>query len=109
MEELNTNHKMELKERDVSIFRLKETVRQLENQLDECFAKIKVLEDELQTEHESKTKCERMIDLYKTEILELQIKLDECVTETKRLVNICNLIIIILVRNLKFNLSLYII
>lgn len=105
MEELSTDHKMELKDRDVSIVRLKETVRRLESQLDECLAKIKVLEDELETEHESKTKCERMIDLYKTEIRELQIKLDECVTETKRLVNICNLIIIILVLNSKFEIN----
>lgn len=87
LERLNNEHKIEQKQRDALVIRLKEAVRQHECELDECRAKIKVLEEELVIEHENKIKCERMIDLHKNEIRELQIKLDECVNETKRLVS----------------------
>lgn len=87
LERLNGEHRAELKERDMEAVRLKEAIRARETQLDECRAKIKVLEEELAIEQENKSKCERMIEQNKLEIRELQVKLDECVSETKRLVS----------------------
>lgn len=88
LEKLNAELKLEVKDRDITVAKLKETLRQRETQHDEYLAKVKVLEDELASEQENKMKCERMLEQHKLEIRDLQLKLDDCVNETKRLVSV---------------------
>ena len=77
----------QLKQRDQEFSKLKEHSRNTEISLDECNAKIRVLTDQLNLEQENKLKCERILDQHKLEIKELQIKLDDCVKETRKLVS----------------------
>jgi hypothetical protein len=84
-EHLNSDLTCQLKARDQDLTRLKESLRVKEINLDECLAKIKVLDGELISEHENRVKCEKMLEQHKLEIRELQVKLDECVNETKKL------------------------
>lgn len=94
LERVSSEHKREISERDVALVKLKDAIRQRETQLDETRSRMKVLEEELHAEHEAKVKCERMLEQHKSETRELQIKLDECFNETKRLVFLFPLILV---------------
>lgn len=72
-------------ERDQELSRLKNVVRLKEINSDECLAKVKVLSDQLSIELDNKMKYEKTLDQHKVEIRDLQLKLDECVNETKKL------------------------
>ena len=76
----------QLKARDQELARLKESLRQKEVTSDECVAKIKVLSDQLTIELENKIRYEKTLEQHKLEIRDLQLKLDDCVNETKKLV-----------------------
>lgn len=75
----------QLKHRDQELSKLKESYRIKEINLDECLAKLKVLNEELNIEQDNKTKYERTLEQHKMEIKELQLKLDDCVAETRKL------------------------
>jgi hypothetical protein len=84
-EHMNNELSLQLKMRDQDLSKLKENLRVKEINLDECLAKIKVLNDELKSEHENRVKCEKTLEQHKLEIRDLQVKLDDCVSETKKL------------------------
>lgn len=77
-------HKL-IKLKDQELSRLKENSRSKEIRNDECMAKLKALDDQLSIEQDNKVKLERVLDQHKSEIKELQNKLDDCVNETKKL------------------------
>ena len=86
--ELKSNElSQQLKQRDQELSRLKESFRLNEINSDECVAKIKVLNDQLTIELENKIRYEKTLEQHKLEIKDLQLKLDDCVNETKKLVN----------------------
>jgi len=76
----------QLKLRDQELSRLKENLRLKEINSDECLAKVKVLSEQLNIELENKMRYEKTLDQHKLEIKDLQLKLDDCVIETKKLV-----------------------
>jgi hypothetical protein len=84
-EHLNADLVTQIKTRDQELLKLKDLLRQKEANLDECMAKIKVLGEELNNEQETRSRCEKMLEQHKSEIKDLQIKLDECVSETRKL------------------------
>lgn len=85
IEQQNSELQSQIRVRDQELSKLKENIRLKEASLDECFSKIKVLNEELSIEQENKIKCERTLEQHKLEIKELQVKLDDCVSETKKL------------------------
>ena len=85
LEHANNDLLAQIKTRDQELSRLKENLRVKEISLDECLVRIRVLGDELTSEHENRVKCEKTLEQHKAEIRELQVKLDECVNETKKL------------------------
>jgi chromosome segregation ATPase len=84
-EHANSELQGQLTSRDQELAKLRETLRTREASLDECAARARVLGEELSSEHEMRVRCERTLEQHKHEIRELQLKLDECVSETKKL------------------------
>lgn len=84
-EHVNAELTSQLKQRDADMSRLKESLRLKEINLDECMVKMRVVSEELANEHETRVKCEKTLEQHKLEIKELQVKLDDCVSETKKL------------------------
>ena len=76
----------QVRARDQDLSKLKESLRLKEINSDECLAKVKVLSEQLSIELENKMRYEKTLDQHKLEIKDLQLKLDECVIETKKLV-----------------------
>ena len=74
-----------IKLKDQELSRLKENSRSKEIRNDECMAKLKALDAQLNIEQDNKMKLERVLDQHKLEIKDLQNKLDDCVNETKKL------------------------
>lgn len=87
LEHLIKELKSQLGVRDIELTRVKESLRQKESCLDEYLAKIKVLNKELNIEQELRIKSEKNLEQHKTEIKDLQLRLDDCVNETKKLVS----------------------
>ena len=86
--ELKLNDMTQLiKLRDLELSRLKESLRLKEISSDECLAKVKVLNEQLTIELENKMRYEKTLEKHKLEIRDLQLKLDDCVNETKKLVS----------------------
>lgn len=75
----------QLQQRNKDLGHLKDSLRVKETALNESLAKIRVLNEQLNLEHENKLKSERCLDQHKLEIRELQLRLDDCVNETKKL------------------------
>jgi chromosome segregation ATPase len=84
-ENVSNEMNSQLKARDQEVSKLKESLRAREITLAEQVAQIKVLSEQLSIEQENKIKCERTLDQHKSEIKELQLKLDDCVSETRKL------------------------
>jgi len=84
-------HVKELKKiveiRDGEVGRLREAIRAKDIRSDEATARIKALDAQLSVEQENKAKLEKVLDQHKLEIRQLQMRLDECVDETKKLDN----------------------
>ena len=76
----------QMRARDQELSKLKESLRLKEINSDECLAKVKVLSEQLNIELENKMRYEKTLDQHKLEIKDLQLKLDDCVIETKKLV-----------------------
>jgi chromosome segregation ATPase len=75
----------QLTQRDSELASLRDAVRVKETSLNESMAKCRVLSEQLNLEQENKLKCERCLEQHKLEIRELQLRLDDCVNETKKL------------------------
>ncbi|CAF0824667.1 unnamed protein product, partial [Brachionus calyciflorus] len=85
LEHLVKELKLQLSARDQELSKLKDSLRHKETSLDEYLAKIKVLNKELTSEQESRIKAEKNLEQHKNEIKDLQLRLDDCVNETKKL------------------------
>jgi chromosome segregation ATPase len=75
----------QINQRDIELTSLRDNLRFKETSLNENQTKVRVLTEQLNFEHENKIKCERCLEQHKIEIKELQLRLDDCVNETKKL------------------------
>ncbi len=73
--------------RDSEVGRLKEASRAKDIRSEEATARMKALEGQLGVEQENKMRLEKVLDQHKLEISQLQLRLDQCVDETKKLDN----------------------